>query len=90
MLTAHSDVFSAMFQHKESVETSQSCLKITDFNSQIVSKMLKYLYSGQLSEKLANESMIELLKIAEKYQLELLKSTTQEKLISRFYFEFIV
>ena len=84
VLTAHSDVFRAMFSHKETVENTQSRLKITDFDSKIVGQMLKFLYTGELAEELATEDLVELLKIAEKYQLKLLKSISEEKLIKRF------
>ena len=84
VLAAHSDVFRAMFAHKETVENVQSCLKITDFDADIVGQMLKYLYTGELPEELATENLTELLKIGEKYQLELLKSIIEEKLITRF------
>ena len=83
VLAAHSGVFSTMFQHKSIVENTQSRLKITDFNSNVVSQMLEYLYSGELPDELNSEDLAELLKIAEKYQLESLKSTSEEELIAR-------
>ena len=83
---AHSDVFRAMFQHKETIENTQSRLKITDFGSDVVSQMLEYLYSGDLPEKLECENLTELMKISEKYQLELLKYDSEEKLMIRFVF----
>ena len=84
-MVAHSDVFRAMFSHKETVENTQSRLEIRDFDSYVVSQMLEYLYSGELpSEELTSENLVELLKISEKYQLELLKSISEEKLITRF------
>ena len=84
ILVAHSDVFRAMFSHKETVENTQSRLKITDFDSAIVSQMLEYLYSGELPEEVTSENFVELMKISEKYQLELLKAISEEKMISRF------
>ena len=86
-MAAHSDVFNAMFQHKNAAENIQSRLKITDFDSEVVGQMLDYLYSDELPEKLTNENLVELLKIAEKYQLELLKSDSEQKLTSRFIFD---
>ena len=73
-----------MFQHKDTIENIQSRLKITDFDSDIVGQMLKYLYTGELHEELSIENLAELLKIAEKYQLEMLKSDCEEKLVTRF------
>ena len=86
VLAAHSDVFRAMFRHKETIENVQSRMEITDFNADVVGQMLKYLYTGELSEELNIENLAELLKIAEKYQLEILKSSSEEMLITRFYF----
>ena len=83
VLAAHSRVFGTMFQHKSIVENTQSRLKITDFNSNVVSQMLEHLYSGELPDELNSEDLAELLKIAEKYQLESLKSTSEEELIAR-------
>ena len=73
-----------MIQHKDAIENIQSRMKIIDFDSNVVSRMLKYLYIGELPEELAIENLTELLKIADKYQLELLKSDIEEKLILRF------
>ena len=58
-------------------------MEITDFGSKIVGDMLEYLYSGELSEKLSYENLVEILKIAEKYNLKMLKSISEEKLILR-------
>ena len=74
-----------MFSHKDSVENVQSRMKITDFDSKVVGQMLGYLYSGELSKKLSEENLFELLKIAEKYNLKMLKSISEEKLILRFF-----
>ena len=58
-------------------------MEITDFDSKIVGHMMEYLYSGKLSEKLSYENLVEILKIAEKYNLKMLKSISEEKLILR-------
>ena len=50
--------------------------------------MLKYLYIDELPEELTFENLVGLLKVAEKYQLELLKSDSEEKLIIRFDIKF--
>ena len=85
VLMAHSDVFQAMFSHKKSLENVQSRMNIKDFDSKIVGQMLKYLYSGELPAKLVSENLVELLKIAEKYNMKMLKSISEEKLILRFF-----
>ena len=59
-------------------------MKITDFDSETVSQMLEYLYSGELSNKLCNGNLVELMKIAEKYDLKMLKSASEDELILRF------
>ena len=84
VLIAHSDVFNAMFQHKNSIENIHSRIKITDFTSEVVGQMLVFLYVGELPEQMSNENLMELLKIAEKYHLEMLKSIIEENLVSRF------
>ena len=86
MLLAHSDVFQAMFSHKESLENVQSRMTITDFDPEIIKQMLEYLYTGELSKKLSDENLVELLKIAEKYNLKMLKSASEAKLIQRLFF----
>ena len=86
MLIVHSDVFRAMFQHKDSVENVQSQLNITDFDSGIVSQMLEYLYTGKLPKKLSDKNLAELLKISEKYNLKMLKSASENELIQRLFF----
>ena len=86
VLAAYSDVFRAMFRHKETIENIQSRMEITDFDADTVDQMLEYLYTGEFSEELDIDNLAEILKIAEKYQLELLKSISEEKLITRFYF----
>ena len=85
VLIVHSAVFQAMFAHKESAENVQSRMKIADFNPKIVGQMLEYLYSAELPNKLSGQNLFELLKIAEKYDLKMLKSVSEEKMILRFY-----
>ena len=72
-----------MFLQKESSENVQSQMKITDFDSDVIGQMLMYLYTGQLPEELLIENLAKLLRIAEKYQLELLKLESEDKLIQR-------
>ena len=85
VLSAHSKAFQAMFDDKNSIENTQSRLEIKDFDSDVVSQMLKYLYFGELpSEELTCENLVELLKISEQYQVGMLKSISEEKLIARF------
>ena len=59
-------------------------MKITDFDSDAIGQMLIYLYTGELPEELLIENLAKLLRIAEKYQLELLKLESEDKLIQRF------
>ena len=84
VLLAHSNVFRAMFSQKEFSESVQSRMKITDFDSDVAGQMLMYLYTGELPEELLIENLAKLLRIAEKYQLELLKLESEDKLIHRF------
>ena len=63
-------------------------MKIADFNPKIVGQMLEYLYSAELPNKLSGQNLFELLKIAEKYDLKMLKSISEEKMILRFYYKY--
>uniref|UniRef100_A0A915NSD7 Uncharacterized protein n=2 Tax=Meloidogyne TaxID=189290 RepID=A0A915NSD7_9BILA len=83
VLMAHSDVFRAMFNHKDTLESVESRIRITDFGPETVHQMLTYMYSGGLPEDFSDEQASNLIEISEKYQLDSLKIICQDKLISR-------
>jgi hypothetical protein len=101
VLMTHSDVFCAMFSHKETLESVESRIRITDFTADTVHQMLTYMYfliiffklnlffkrySGGLPDDFSDEQATSLIEISEKYQLDSLKIICQDKLISRFFF----
>ncbi|KAL3084982.1 hypothetical protein niasHS_010051 [Heterodera schachtii] len=83
VLMTHSEVFRAMFSHKETMESVESRVRITDCTPIAVHQMLTYMYSGGLPDKFDNDHAQGLIEISEKYGLEPLKIICQDKLISR-------
>jgi len=79
VLSARSPVFRAMFQAKMK-EKETGSIDIEEFPSEVVKKMLFYVYSGIVPD--VNIWGKELLNIAEKYQLQHLKMSIGEKLVS--------
>lgn len=85
VLMAHSEVFRAMFTHKNTLENLESRVKLTDTNPIAVHQMLTYMYSSNLPEGFEDEHAPKLIEISEKYGLDALKILCQDKLVSRFY-----
>uniref|UniRef100_A0A915DQR3 Uncharacterized protein n=1 Tax=Ditylenchus dipsaci TaxID=166011 RepID=A0A915DQR3_9BILA len=83
VLIAHSEVFRAMFSHKNMLENMESRINLTDTNPTAVHQMLTYMYSGNLPDGFADEHAPFLIEISEKYGLDPLKILCQDKLISR-------
>ena len=81
ILAARSPVFMAMFQsNMKEKETKR--VTIDDFKSEVVSEMLHFIYTGNVTDKVIGEVATELLAAADKYQLELLKNICEERLCS--------
>lgn len=83
ILIAHSEVFRAMFSHKNTLESVESRVKLTDTNPTAVHQMLTYIYSGSLPDGFVDEHAPALIEISEKYGLDSLKILCQNTLISR-------
>lgn len=83
ILMAHSEVFRAMFSHKETKENVESHIDLKDTPAIAVKHMLTYMYSGSISEDLTDEEAPLVMEIAEKYGLDSLKILCQQKLIPR-------
>ena len=82
MLAARSPVFSAMFESNMK-EKETKTVAIDDFKARVVSEMLIFIYTGNISSQdILSEIATELLAAADKYQLELLKSICEEGLCS--------
>ncbi|KAL3104878.1 hypothetical protein niasHT_026373 [Heterodera trifolii] len=84
VLMAHSEVFRAMFTHKnETTQSAESRVRITDCKPIVVHQMLTYMYSGRLPDTFDNDHAQELIEIAEKYGLEPMKIICQDRLSTR-------
>jgi len=79
LLTARSPVFEAMFKNKMMEQQTRS-IDIDDFTSDVVENMLIFIYSGTTPS--VDMKAKELLNIADKYQLQQLKNSLGEKLVS--------
>ncbi|XP_043479839.1 speckle-type POZ protein-like [Leptopilina heterotoma] len=71
ILASRSPVFAAMFKNKMNEELT-SIVEIDDIRSSIFQQMLNFIYTDQVED--LEESAFELIDVAEKYQLENLKS----------------
>ena len=79
ILGARSSVFQEMFKHEGFEENMKNELVITDFEPNIVSLMLEFMYSDKsiYGEFHLVSNKKELLKIADKYDFEFLKQTCE-------------
>ncbi|XP_014235423.1 speckle-type POZ protein-like [Trichogramma pretiosum] len=71
ILAAASPVFRAMFTH-DMLENKNSSVKITDTTKNIVTEMLRYIYMGEI-KNMNKDNTLELLEMADKYQIDNLK-----------------
>ena len=69
ILSARSQVFAAMFSHKDTTEDHHQQVLIKDFDKLTMDLFLTFLYNATLPEDLSFESFAELLKAADKYQV---------------------
>ena len=78
-LATRSEVFAAMFAH-EMKENTENKVKIENVDGKVFKEMLRYVYTGEVNDI---EIMInDLLSLADKYMLEGLKRTCENKLIN--------
>ena len=87
ILEQASDYFSGLFRN-EFQETRRKSLIIDDFEPAIVELMLRYLYNGAISWMEFHENTVELMSIADKYNLTQLFDTCDSYLAQKFAFEF--
>ncbi|RWR99699.1 Kruppel-like zinc finger protein, partial [Dinothrombium tinctorium] len=71
-IVSKDDVFAAMFKH-DTKEKREKEIKIPDFNEEVVSEMLRFVYTDQVSEEKMDEIACELAVAADKYDIPLLK-----------------
>jgi len=82
ILAARSPVFMAMFQ-SDMKEKETRTVSIDDLKAGIVSEMLSFIYTGNVSSyDSLGEIASELLEAADRYQLDLLKNICEESLCS--------
>ena len=80
MLSARSPVFKAMF-NSNMREATNNEVTITDFDPDVIDKMLQFIYAGTFEKRYITENIAyDLLGAANKYQLELLKNKCEDKL----------
>ncbi|KAJ8681916.1 hypothetical protein QAD02_017708 [Eretmocerus hayati] len=80
ILAKHSIVFDTMFRSKMR-EDRESKMEIHDHNASTVARMIKFLYTSEISEGIGYDELLELLSIAEMYKIESLKKTCRKKLL---------
>jgi hypothetical protein len=84
VLATNSDVFHAMFSHKNTKEFRESRIQIKDSTTTAVYQMLYFMYAGKLPKEYdVEKDAISLLKIADKYQIHQLMDLNEKKLIGR-------
>ncbi|XP_043466845.1 uncharacterized protein LOC122501450 [Leptopilina heterotoma] len=80
IILGHSPVFKAMLQCPMK-ESTENVLTISDFKPTIVEIMIRYLYSGGIKAELCEDELQQLLLIANKYNLEELKTTAINEIL---------
>ena len=82
VLAARSPVFQAMFETNMK-EKETNTVTIEDFKPEVVSEMLAFIYTGNISSQdTISEITTELLAVAVKYQLDNLRDICEERLCS--------
>jgi hypothetical protein len=85
VLTVNSDVFRAMFSHKNTKECQESRIVIEDSTATAVRQMLIYMYSSELPTEFAIETDAgTLLHLANKYRIQSLVQLIEQGLVNRF------
>ncbi|KAL7298621.1 hypothetical protein TKK_0008389 [Trichogramma kaykai] len=85
ILAMASPVFRAMFTH-DMLENKESSVKITDITKNIVTEMLRFIYTGHI-DAIEADMIIELLKVADMYQIDSLKTKCEKMLCAHLSFE---
>ena len=80
VLSARSEVFAAMFSHKENMENQQNEVLIDDVDIDTMEKFLTFLYEAALPEDMDFDGFAYLLKVGDKYQVDSLTQTCAAKL----------
>lgn len=80
ILAARAGYFAAMFEH-ETKEKKENRVEITDVDAEVLTEMLQFIYTGKVPSM--DKYAVELLAVADKYQLEPLKVICEEALCSK-------
>jgi hypothetical protein len=85
VLMVNSDVFHAMFTHKNTKESQESRIVIKDSLAKTVRQMLIHMYTGTLEKGQydAEKDAVLLMKIANKYQIKALMDFNEKNLNDR-------
>ncbi|KAL7288011.1 hypothetical protein TKK_0018061 [Trichogramma kaykai] len=76
MLSAASPVFRAMFTH-DMLENKENSVNINNTTVNILTEMLRYIYTGEI-ETIETDKILEILAVADKYQIDTLKTKCGE------------
>lgn len=80
ILASRAGYFAAMFEH-ETKEKKENKVDITDVDAEVLTEMLTFIYTGKVPSM--DKYAIELLAVADKYQLDSLKTICEEALCSK-------
>lgn len=78
VLVMHSDVFEAMFNNSECKESQTNALEVVDFEFAAIKDFVHYLYTGEMK---SNQNALDLFKLADQYNIEDLKSLSEEIIV---------
>ncbi|VDK79598.1 unnamed protein product [Litomosoides sigmodontis] len=80
VLSAHSEVFKAMFSYDQLIESTEKKVIIEDADYEAVRCMLRYMYTGEME---LDTEVANVLILAERYQIDDLKLICERKLCSQ-------
>ena len=69
ILSARSEVFAAMFSHKDTLESQKKEILIKDTDKHTMDIFLRFVYDATQPQNLSFEALAELLRVADKYQV---------------------
>ncbi|VDN03121.1 unnamed protein product [Thelazia callipaeda] len=83
VLSAHSEVFKAMFSYDQLVESTERRVVIEDAEYEAVRCMLRYMYTGEMDDMDMDADLASVLTLAERYQIDDLKQICERKLCAQ-------
>ena len=84
VLANSSQVFHAMFLHKEFEENKKNEITVKNLNPETVDMMINFMYSHHLPEDLLVVNLENLLQAADMFDIEFLKSECGKRLVNKF------